>query len=60
MTSYFLFLRELATVCKKHNVEEIYTRTEKGRLPMTIVRFTDGETLEELEYQRPEKSCSAW
>ena len=60
MTSYSLFLKELAIVCKKHNVEEIYTRIEKGQHPTTIVRFTNGETLEELEYQRLDRSCSAW
>ena len=54
------FLKDLTVICKKHHVEELYIEIEEGQVPSTIVRFTNGEILKELEYHHGDREASAW
>jgi len=51
------FLDDLAKICRKNNVEEIYLETERS--PSIILYFADGSVYKDLEYARGEKA-SVW
>lgn len=54
------FLKALTAVCKKHHVEEIYTEIKPGKEPTTVVKFTSGDMLNDLEYHMADRGASAY
>lgn len=54
------FLSDLTEICRKHNVQEIYTRIEKGERPTTLIYFTNGSVFEDLEFSRDDPGATVW